>query len=107
MAEFVRRSLQVLARARRSTILASHEGPGAGIVFQRQAWLLGCSNDPSTKAHAANVTGKWYGKKVSAVADCSGDEAEYLELTQAASGVVFGVNREGSITFFRIPREQR
>ncbi|HKO50081.1 MAG TPA: hypothetical protein VJV79_20260 [Polyangiaceae bacterium] len=44
---------------------------------------------------------------MSAVADCSGDEAEYLELTQAASGVVFGVNREGSITFFRIPREQR
>jgi len=69
---------------------------GLALFLSLGASLLGCSDEPATNARAAtaDVTGKWCGKKVSVAADCTGDEVEYLELMQAASGVVTGVNCE-------------
>jgi len=56
------------------------------------AALLGCSDNPSVEPD--DVTGHWCGKEVATSAECVGDEVEYLELTQAANGVVTGVNCE-------------
>jgi len=69
---------------------------GRALFFGVAVWLLGCSDGSSTNSAGAtaDVTGSWCGKKVSAAADCSGDEVEYLELTQAVSGVVTGVSCE-------------
>ena len=69
---------------------------GLALFFGVSVWLLGCSDEPSTNSYGptADVSGSWCGKKVSAAADCLGDEVEYLELTQAASGAVTGLSCE-------------
>ena len=69
---------------------------GRALFFGVAVSLLGCSDGSSTNSAGAtaDVTGSWCGKKVSAAADCLGDEIEYLELTQAVSGVVTGVSCE-------------